>query len=112
MALDLGNRRIGLALGPAPNLPSVPLGFQERTSLKHDVRRVLAVAGERGVKGLVVGMPYSLSGESGKQAGLTRGFIRELRKHTDLPIYTVDEKTYFGGSRETAKGLGSQALTK
>lgn len=92
LALDLGNRRIGMAIGAAPGLPSVPLGFQERSTLKQDVRRILATAGERGVVGLVVGMPYTLSGESGTQAGLARGFIKELRRHTDLPIYTVDER--------------------
>ena len=92
MALDLGNKRIGLAFGAAPGLPSVPLGFQERRTLREDVRRIVAVAKERGAMGLVVGMPYSLSGESGEQAALTRGFIKELSKHTDLPIHAVDER--------------------
>ena len=92
LALDLGDRRIGLALGAAPDLPAVPLGFQKRSTLREDVRRILAVARDRGVTGLVVGMPYSVSGESGKQAGLTRGFIKELGRHTDLPIHTVDER--------------------
>ena len=92
LALDLGNRRIGLAFGAAPDLPSVPLGFRERSTLKRDVSRVLDIARERGVVGLVVGMPYSLSGDSGKQAGLTRGFIKELSRNTDLPIHTVDER--------------------
>lgn len=92
LALDLGNRRIGLAIGAAPDLPSVPLGFQERTTLRQDVGRLLDTARELDVAGLVVGMPYTLSGESGRQAELTRGFIKELRRHTNLRIYTVDER--------------------
>lgn len=92
LSLDLGNRRIGLGMGGTPGVPAVPIGYIERRSLKEDLARVLAMAEERGVSALVVGIPYSLSGEAGEQARLAQGFVRELRKRTDLPVYTVDER--------------------
>ena len=92
LALDLGNRRIGLASGGVPGVPVVPIGHLERATLRRDLDRLLELAGQRDVEGFVVGMPYSLSGEVGPQARQAAGFVRALRKRTDLPIYSVDER--------------------
>ena len=70
----------------------VPAGHLERKTLRHDMERVLAAAQDRGAGAIVVGMPYSLSGETGQQAKLAEGFVRELRKRTHLPVHTVDER--------------------
>ena len=92
LALDLGNRRIGLAIGGNDGIPVVPAGHLARKNLRHDLDRVLAAARERGADAIVVGMPYSLSGEIGPQARLAQGFVRELRKRTELPVHIVDER--------------------
>jgi putative Holliday junction resolvase len=92
LALDLGNRRIGLATGGEEGTPVVPAGHLERKTLRHDLDRVLAAAAERAAGAIVVGMPYSLSGEAGSQARLAQGFVRELRKRTNLPVHVVDER--------------------
>ena len=92
LSLDLGNRRIGLATGGDEGVPVVSAGYLTRGRLREDVSRVVAKAKERSAGAIVVGMPYSLSGEVGPQAKQAQGFIRELRKSTELPIYTVDER--------------------
>ncbi len=92
LALDLGDRRIGLAVGGDEGIPAVPAGYLERRSLRLDLDRVLDAAEQRGAGAIVVGMPYSLSGETGSQARLAEGFIRELRKRTQLPVHAVDER--------------------
>ncbi len=92
LSLDLGNRRIGLAAGGDEGLPVVSAGYLTRGRLREDVSRVVAEAKDRAAGAIVVGMPYSLSGEVGPQAKLAQGFIRELRKSTELPIYAVDER--------------------
>ena len=92
LALDLGNRRIGLAVGGPAGVPVVPAGFVERNTLRSDLAKVLAIADDRGIEAIVVGMPYSLTGRVGEQARLAQGFVRELRKATDLPVYSVDER--------------------
>ena len=92
LSLDLGNRRIGLGTGGTPGVPAVPIGHIERRTLKEDLARVLAMAEERGVSALVVGIPYSLPGDTGEQARLAQGFVRELRKRADIPVHTVDER--------------------
>ena len=92
LALDLGDRRIGLATGGDEGVPAVPVGYLERKTLRQDLDRLLAAADERGATAIVVGMPYSLSGGMGSQARLAEGFVRELRKRTQLPVHTVDER--------------------
>ncbi len=60
--------------------------------MKLDVERVLAFARDREIQGFVVGVPFSLDGTLGLGARRARGFARSLRKHTDLTVYTVDER--------------------
>ena len=40
----------------------------------------------------MAGLPYTLAGEVGPQAKQAQGFIRALRRRTNLPVYTVDER--------------------
>jgi putative holliday junction resolvase len=91
MGIDLGERRIGLAVGHGASMLVLPAGHLERVKLKYDVDRILEMAQERQVEGFVVGLPYTLSGDVGIQAKRAQGFVRALRKRTNLPVYTVDE---------------------
>ena len=92
MSLDLGERRIGIAVSGDAGGLVLPVGHVDRSRLKDDIEAVLNLAQERRVEGLVVGMPYHMSGDVGVQAKLAQGFIRALRKRTDLPVYSVDER--------------------
>ena len=92
LALDLGERRIGLAVSDGAGSLVFPAGYIVRSKLSQDVKRVLDLARERGVQGILVGMPYTLAGEMGQQAKLARGFITSLRRETGLPIHEVDER--------------------
>ena len=89
--MDLGERRIGLAVSDAAGRLALPAGHVQRTKLKGDLLRVLEMAAGRDVEGLVVGIPYNLDGATGPQAKRALGFVRALKKQTSLPVYTVDE---------------------
>ena len=71
---------------------ALPAGHLDRGKLRHNIGRILDLARQREVEGIVVGVPYTLSGELGHQAKRVQGFIRALEKHTDLPVHTVDER--------------------
>ena len=92
LALDLGERRIGLAVGGDPGDLVFPAGYLERTKLSRDIQRVLETAAERDAGGIVVGIPYSLDGGLGEGAKKAQGFVRALRRVTELPVYSVDER--------------------
>ena len=90
LGLDVGDRRVGLALSDPTGMLASPFGVVERGP--SDLADIIRVAQENGVEEIVVGLPLSMSGDSGAQAGKVRAFIRELSSQTDLPIKTVDER--------------------
>ncbi len=90
--MDLGERRIGLAVGDTATTLVLPAGHLVRTKLSKDLDRVLAAGRERGIEGFVVGMPYSLDGSAGTQAKRAQGFINALRKRASIPVFTADER--------------------
>ena len=95
LALDLGDRRIGLAVGDSSLGTAFPAGHLRRTKLRADLQLVREAARQREVEGFVVGVPYLPSGEEGHQARMAKGFIqalkRALKKDVPLPVYEVDE---------------------
>ena len=90
LGLDVGDARIGLALSDPIGMLASPYGFVERGP--SDLTDIVGVAEENEVAEIIVGLPLSMSGDSGSQAGKVREFIRELRSQTDLPVKTVDER--------------------
>ncbi len=90
LALDVGDRRVGLAISDPTGLLASPLGAVERGP--SDVQDIIQVVTDNGATSIVVGMPLTLAGESGAQAAKVRQFIRELRSATDIPVVTVDER--------------------
>jgi putative Holliday junction resolvase len=103
IALDLGERRIGLAVS-GPGGMVLPAGHIVRTKLAQDVDRVIAAATERKVAGIVVGMPHNPQGQTDVAVRLARGFIRALRKaisEESFAIYEMDE----GFTSVEAEGL-------
>lgn len=92
LALDLGERRIGLAVSDAAGSLVFPAGYLLRTKFSQDLDRVLEIARDRDIQGFVVGVPYTLGGEIGPGAKRAQRFIRALRKRTDLSVYSMDER--------------------
>ena len=94
IALDLGERRIGLAVS-GPGGLALPAGHIVRTKLAQDVQQVIASAHERQAQGIVVGIPYTLDGEIGPSAKLARRLVRALRRaigaEESLAIHEMDE---------------------
>jgi putative Holliday junction resolvase len=90
LAVDLGTRRIGLAV-------SDPLGLtaQGLPSLRRDrdpVALVLEVCREKEVAAVVVGLPLNLDGSRGPAAEEAEKFAAELERRGGLPVMTLDER--------------------
>ena len=90
LALDVGDRRVGLAVSDPTGLLASPLGHVERGPT--DVQDIIQTAEDNDAEQIVVGLPLTLAGESRVQAGKVRQFVRELRSATDIPVETVDER--------------------
>ena len=90
MALDVGDRRVGIALSDPTGTLATPFGAVERGATA--VSDILRLAEREGAGEIVVGMPFTLAGERGAQAAKTAAFVRELRDMANVPIATVDER--------------------
>ena len=92
LALDVGHRRIGLAVCDSGESVATPVSTVQHTSHARDIEAVLAAATERQVERIVVGMPISLSGEVGPQARKVARFIEKLAARTYIPVEAFDER--------------------
>ena len=91
MALDVGDRRVGIALSDPTGTLATPFGAVERG--ESDVDEILRLAEREGAGAIVVGMPYTLAGARGEQAAKTAAFVRALRdKARGIPVSTLDER--------------------
>ena len=92
MALDVGDRRIGLAISDALGLTAQPAGVLTRTDLPADLKHIVTTAQQRQVEKILVGLPMTLRGEQGPQAKKVIAFRNALDKYTTIPIEMVDER--------------------
>ena len=91
MALDLGEKRIGVAISDTTRTIASSYGVVKRKSRREDFDRYRQIIDEQEVTLLVVGLPVTLSGEEGRAAAWVRDYAAELGRHIDVPIEFWDE---------------------
>ncbi len=92
LALDVGDRRIGVAAGDPTGTLASPLTTIERRAECSDVEAVLRLADEHEAAAIVVGMPLSLSGGKSSQTRKVEGFTRSLARQSPVPVTSIDER--------------------
>jgi putative Holliday junction resolvase len=92
VALDVGERRIGVAVSDPGETFALPLRTLERTRLHDDVEAILQLAREYAATTIVIGDPLSLSGERGLATVKMDAFAEVLGKAFDGAIERVDER--------------------
>jgi putative Holliday junction resolvase len=97
LGLDVGNRRIGVAVSDELGLTAQPVLTLERRrngrgSSRDDLRSLARLARRFGVAGIVVGIPLHLSGEVSPQAAKTQALAAELGEVCGLPVHLWDER--------------------
>ena len=90
--LDLGEKTIGVAVCDPDRRVATPVETIRRTKFTPDAERLAALAVERGVVGLVMGLPLNMDGTEGPSAQRARAFARNLPKVLDLPVAFWDER--------------------
>ena len=93
LGLDVGNRRIGVAVSDELGLTAQPvLTLERKPNRREDLRSLARLCRRFGVAGIVVGNPLHLQGDAGPQAAKTQAFAAELGELTGLPIHLWDER--------------------
>src|SRR3954466_15855705 len=92
LALDVGSRRIGLAVSDALGITAQPLETLNRTNKRADIAELKKIIHQHHVTELVLGNPLNMSGEPGSQAEKVAAFAEELRTRLNLPVHLWDER--------------------
>ncbi len=106
LALDLGERRIGVAISDELGLTAQGLRTLYRTNKRRLLATLAALAAERQVGLILVGYPLLLSGEEGSQAQRARRFAAELERRTGLPVKLLDERFTTVEARRLLRSTG------
>ena len=93
LGLDVGTRRIGIAVSDELGLTAQPvMTLETRRNPREDLRSIARLARRYAVAGIVVGDPLHLSGKESARAVKVRAFATELGDLTGLPIHLWDER--------------------
>jgi len=108
MALDVGDSRIGVALSDPLEMLASPLVIIKRLNEASDVLSIVKLVNEHQVGKLLVGLPLSLSGETGTQAQKVKAFADRLASSLPIPLEMVDERFSTVTAREYMRETGKK----
>lgn len=92
IGLDVGERRIGIALSDALGLTAQPHSVLQRRNEEADLEALVRLAEERNVRGFVLGLPRRTGGEEGPEVAKIRKFGQCLHEESQLPVEWYDER--------------------
>jgi putative Holliday junction resolvase len=92
MALDVGSKRIGVAVADPTRSFALPVGTIERAALRDDLDRIVGYVERYDVRDLVVGEPLTLTGERGLASQRMDEFVAALARVFEGTIHRVDER--------------------
>ena len=92
LAIDCGDRRIGLALSDAGGTLATPYHVLQAASLAHSIGKIIEIIDAEGVERIVVGLPLNMDGTSGPAAKKAVEFGRSLSSQSRREIIFVDER--------------------
>ncbi|MFQ5478032.1 MAG: Holliday junction resolvase RuvX [Candidatus Binatia bacterium] len=90
--LDIGERRIGVAVTDPLEITAQPLGVVTRQSWKKDIAGIMELLKDYEVDAFVVGLPLTMKGEEGEQADRVKHFCKHLETETGLAVFFQDER--------------------
>ena len=104
-ALDLGRRRIGVAVTDAAAMGAHPVGVVERRSMAQDLAAIAAMLRDREVTTIVVGLPLNMDGSEGPAARAARLFADRMGAALKVEVAMFDERLTSFEAEERLKGM-------
>ena len=109
LALDLGDRRIGVARSDALGMIARPLEMFERRSRAQDYRYIQDLIADNHVEALIVGLPLNMDGTEGSQADWVRDYVSELEQEISIPVHFWDERLTTEEAKDILRAQGKTA---
>src|SRR5229473_3180559 len=104
-ALDLGRRRIGVAVTDAAAIGAYPVGVVERRSIERDLEAIAAMLRDREVTTFVIGLPLNMDGSEGPAARSARLFADHVAGAFKVKVEMFDERLTSFEAEERLKGM-------
>jgi putative Holliday junction resolvase len=93
LALDLGEKRIGVAVADSVGIAMPLTTLRRGTSPEADAATILRLLEDQGATELIVGLPLEAAGQEGAQARITRDWVAAIQPHlVDVPVRYRDER--------------------
>jgi putative Holliday junction resolvase len=106
LAIDFGERRVGLAISDAEGSLALPLDTLERLNDAETIERIADLARDEEIERVVVGEPRGLDGSRGSAARRVAGFAAKLGRRVGLPVVLRDEALTSREARERLRDAG------
>ncbi len=92
LGLDIGDKRIGVALSDPEGILASPFTIINCKDERLDIEAITSIISQKQVKQIIVGLPRSMDGSIGKQAEKVKTFTQKLCEHTEVPVQFRDER--------------------
>lgn len=112
LALDVGKKRIGLAVSDELGLTAQGLETMQRTRVREDLEILKTLAETRSVERFVIGEPLHMSGDASRQSTYTREFGERLSAYSGLPVTYWDERLTSAEAERMLRGAGASLREK
>lgn len=106
LGLDVGTRRIGVAISGLLGMPAQPLLTLGNSNPRQTLKDLQRLVRKHGIAALVAGNPLHMSGEPSPQAARVQAFAATLRDTFQLPVYLQDERLSSAAAEELMDHLG------
>jgi putative Holliday junction resolvase len=114
LSIDLGARRVGLALSDEGGRLATPIEVLSVPSPEHAVAPILELIRKEGVRRLVVGLPLNMDDSVGDAARKTAAWARGLSAASGIPVVFVDERlsSFAAEQRLAERKRGGERMTR
>lgn len=112
LGLDVGDRRIGVALSDPGGILASPFTIIDRRDEKQDIEAIAEIVSQHEVGRIIVGLPRSMDGSIGRQADKVKGFAQGLSSHVDVPLEFRDERLTTVSARRLMREVSPRKTRK
>ncbi|MBR5388771.1 MAG: Holliday junction resolvase RuvX [Clostridia bacterium] len=106
LCLDIGDKRIGVAVSDPFNAYALPVETYRRQNLKLDLTKIGEYVKDKCATAIVCGLPVNFDGTASIQTQKAKFFIDRLKETLKIPVYSVDERCTTVEAEETLKAQG------
>ena len=112
LGLDIGDKRIGVALSDPGGILASPFTILDRRDDAADVEAIIDIVSQQQVEQIVVGLPRSMDGSIGMQAEKVKSFVQKLCSRTEVPVEFRDERLTTVLAKRLMQSVGKKKSRK